>query len=361
MWSIGCVTVVLLTGISAFADRRMQFFCPQLARKGDLRPLIDSQQWQKVRERPQDFILRLLVFDEGQRMTAEQALDHEWFSNECHKKDFQELYQRTIKGWQPRPPSKHLFHFLANSGAQAYAHSHGILERRRRNSSAPRPADIVEAHCQPPPRAMDKLLYPWATKRARSFSASKIGINTPQVSELGNDQRSLLFGKIQGKTTSRCAAGSPKLLSGRSASSSPPNTFAIRSREPSVSILQPLDGNARPVAQEWVSRLSVMEKSGDYATNLELRRKSSFYPGPSRTSLRRRTQSTYRMLPLPEKSTPRRTGSLYDLDENDSPTSRTSSQHVQAARWDRRVDLNTPHHLSAGKHDDMADENSESG
>jgi hypothetical protein len=286
-------------------------------------------------------------------MTAEQALDHTWFSNQCHKKEFQELYQRTIRGWQPRPPSKHLFHFLAK-GARAYAHSHGILERRPRNSSDPRAGTAVEAHCRPAPRAMNGLLYPRGTKRARTCSAPKATASVSQIPGLGDNQKSLFFGRIQDNPTLQLPAEIPKLLR-RSASFQTPNTSEIRSRETPRSPLRPVYSNAPPVAQDGNPKSGAQGKPIDRQHSVELRRKSTLYSGLPRTSLRRRTQSTDNRLSSPDTPMKQRTRSIYDLDENEEQVPRSSSERVQATQWNTRDDLNTPHHLSARSLDDMAD------
>lgn len=111
MWSVGCVTVVLLTGGMAFCDPITNSYSEPLARECNLSSLQETQEWQHVRERPKDFISRMLVLDEAARPSAEEALKHPWFSNEFHRADFEDLYQRTIKHWHPRTPKLPLIDF----------------------------------------------------------------------------------------------------------------------------------------------------------------------------------------------------------------------------------------------------------
>ena len=103
LWSVGCVSVVLLTGGLAFADPTTNLYSEKLARECNLTFLEESIDWLQVRRRPKDFVERLLVLDEAKRPTAAEALKHPWFSNEMHRSDFEDLYQRTIKHWVPRP------------------------------------------------------------------------------------------------------------------------------------------------------------------------------------------------------------------------------------------------------------------
>ena len=103
MWSLGCITVILLTGGSPFIDASTDQYSQRLANECNLVALEqNSRDWQEVRFRPKHFVGRLLCLDEEHRMTAEQALNHEWFSNDLHKTNFEELYERTVKHWHPR-------------------------------------------------------------------------------------------------------------------------------------------------------------------------------------------------------------------------------------------------------------------
>jgi pheromone a factor receptor len=111
MWSIGSITAALLSGDVIFTDRGHPQYDENplevilsLAAQCDI-GLIDDEKnlaWNKVGERPKDFVKKLLVLREEDRMTATQALAHLWFSNTCHVDEFEALYERSIKGWKPR-------------------------------------------------------------------------------------------------------------------------------------------------------------------------------------------------------------------------------------------------------------------
>ena len=102
MWSLGCVTVVLLTGGSPFISPKTNQYCQQLAQECNLQQLECVAEWQFVGKRPKDFVRRLLVLDEEQRMAPSDAKRHCWFSNDSHRLDFEAVYHRAIQHWRPR-------------------------------------------------------------------------------------------------------------------------------------------------------------------------------------------------------------------------------------------------------------------
>jgi serine/threonine protein kinase len=109
MWSVGAITAALLTGDVIFVDRADPRFKkePQLtldlAAKCDLSMLDDPYTvWRTVGKRPKDLVKKLLVLDESKRMTATQALAHDWFTNKHYADELDAVYQRSIQGWTPR-------------------------------------------------------------------------------------------------------------------------------------------------------------------------------------------------------------------------------------------------------------------
>jgi hypothetical protein len=77
-------------------------YCQKLAQDCDLKQLEHVVEWQFVGKRPRDFVRRLLVLDEERRMSAKDAKQHWWFSNDFHRLDFEEVYHRASKHWRPR-------------------------------------------------------------------------------------------------------------------------------------------------------------------------------------------------------------------------------------------------------------------
>jgi serine/threonine protein kinase len=102
LWSLGCVTVVLLTGGYPFFEAGSGEYSERLASDCNLDVLEKSQSWRDVGARPKAFVKGLLVLDERQRMTAKESLTHEWFTNDAYRTDFEELYRRAIRHWRPR-------------------------------------------------------------------------------------------------------------------------------------------------------------------------------------------------------------------------------------------------------------------
>ncbi|PGH07417.1 CAMK protein kinase [Polytolypa hystricis UAMH7299] len=103
MWSLGCLTVVLLTGGSPFTDPNTLEYSEEMAFNCNLDALEMDKEWQQVGERPKDFVRKLLVQDPERRMIAKGALIHGWFANPVHYQAFHEVYTRSVKGWDPRP------------------------------------------------------------------------------------------------------------------------------------------------------------------------------------------------------------------------------------------------------------------
>ena len=54
---------------------------------------------------PKDFLENLLTLDEKQRMNVKQALRHKWFTYLPLKDKLEELYQKSVENWKPRPRS----------------------------------------------------------------------------------------------------------------------------------------------------------------------------------------------------------------------------------------------------------------
>ncbi|KAK2800669.1 hypothetical protein FQN50_008053 [Emmonsiellopsis sp. PD_5] len=102
MWSLGCLTAVLLTGGSPFNDPVTGKYSEAMAKSCNLKHLQSDATWEAVGRRAKDFVHNLLVLEEENRMTAEQAMDHEWFTTPTYKRELEILYQYAIGGWVPR-------------------------------------------------------------------------------------------------------------------------------------------------------------------------------------------------------------------------------------------------------------------
>lgn len=168
MWSLGCVTVILLTGGSPFIDPRTNNYSEELAGKCDLEYLSKSKDWEQVRSRPKDFVAKLLCLDEAARMTAQQALDHDWFSNDFHRANFEDLYERTIKNWRPRLARNDIIQSHRSDGSRYLSQLELPFSNKRSKHTTPRP---VESTMKPVPRGF--LLNFWPKKKPTSSLRSK--------------------------------------------------------------------------------------------------------------------------------------------------------------------------------------------
>lgn len=101
LWSLGCVTAVLLTGESPFHDLTPGQ-STRLPRDSDFERFESDMEWHNVRTRARDFVRHLLLLDEAERMNVKQALKHPWFTNRAHKREFEALYRRSVRDWKPR-------------------------------------------------------------------------------------------------------------------------------------------------------------------------------------------------------------------------------------------------------------------
>lgn len=115
MWSVGSITATILTGDVIFTDRNHPKYYEDpraviisLAAVCDL-SVLDAEYhplWSVVGGRPKHFIKSLLVLKEEARLTASEALAHPWFS--CYAGDYEDLYARSIEGWEPRQKNTQL-------------------------------------------------------------------------------------------------------------------------------------------------------------------------------------------------------------------------------------------------------------
>jgi serine/threonine protein kinase len=111
MWSIGTITAALLTGQTFFSHRKdgafeedAQRVVVGLAAKCDLSILDDENHpsWGPIASAPKNFVKRLLVLDENDRMSATEALGHIWFTHPMMAREYKAQYERSIKDWHPR-------------------------------------------------------------------------------------------------------------------------------------------------------------------------------------------------------------------------------------------------------------------
>lgn len=124
MWSIGSITAAILTGEQIFGCRQDGPFeedprriIIKLAAQCDLSVLDDEYHplWGPIGPAPKDFIKRLLVLKEEDRMSAAEALKHSWFTRPHVAAEFDAQYERSIKGWRPRHKDDQLIEQISKS------------------------------------------------------------------------------------------------------------------------------------------------------------------------------------------------------------------------------------------------------
>lgn len=106
MWSLGIVTLCLLTGdqLASFEETK-KLSQSDIAARLD-QPALESagrKQWRNVTDRAKDFLTKLLILEPASRMTADQAMKHNWFIYPSPiGRELRSLYTRSIKEWKPR-------------------------------------------------------------------------------------------------------------------------------------------------------------------------------------------------------------------------------------------------------------------
>lgn len=111
MWSVGCVTTALLAGKSYFVNtqdsdyrRNSSAAIIKAAAECNMDRLDNSLAWLGVNQQAKGLVKELLVLDETVRLTAQQALQHLWFTEGSRGVSIGETYKKTLEGWRPWSP-----------------------------------------------------------------------------------------------------------------------------------------------------------------------------------------------------------------------------------------------------------------
>ena len=179
MWSVGCVTTVVLTGERPFSwtskkhtQQSSQSAIDEAMRDCNLGGLEQVDTWQQLTGYPRDFVTKLLILDENARWTAEQALDHPWFTNEHCKEELMAVYKKAIHGWQKNmlPPDtiENIAGYRAPSVSKPTAFNRymcnpcsrqrSVTPKQKRKKYIP-----IEAHYQPHHKNVQSKLFPRPT------------------------------------------------------------------------------------------------------------------------------------------------------------------------------------------------------
>ncbi|KAI4722030.1 kinase-like protein [Aureobasidium sp. EXF-10727] len=106
LWSVGCVSALMLTGSLAFNHRDGDQDIGQINSRSvsayDLTQIDRGEQsWDQVPQRARKFVRSLLVLQEEKRSTAKKALEHSWFTNHICSEGFDNVYEKAIGDWKP--------------------------------------------------------------------------------------------------------------------------------------------------------------------------------------------------------------------------------------------------------------------
>lgn len=118
LWSVGCVTAVLLTCKSLFAegdDYLNHVDGPEYYEA--LYNMVHADGWQHISTKAKDFIARCIALDESERITASQALRHIWLCHEGYADLMQAAYEHAIKDWKPRVKRSDFIEYIDTSDA----------------------------------------------------------------------------------------------------------------------------------------------------------------------------------------------------------------------------------------------------
>jgi serine/threonine protein kinase len=115
MWAIGVITFLLLFGRYPYPHPSGEAHTTEVD-PDEMDEFMGQLKYSKIGDRPKNFLRRLVV-NERQRMTAKEAVDHPWFTNERNATEFRELYQRAVKDWIPRHNSIKVLEYVESDHA----------------------------------------------------------------------------------------------------------------------------------------------------------------------------------------------------------------------------------------------------
>ncbi|KAK5706837.1 hypothetical protein LTR97_001829 [Elasticomyces elasticus] len=124
IWSVGCVTALLLSGeavpfdsdsIQREKDQHEHSQALASTQLWDLGFIDKSTKWGEVGRKAKDFVRACLNVNERQRLSAEQALQHSWFTHKHYAVELEAEYQRAIQDWKPRSTNGQLVEMIDTS------------------------------------------------------------------------------------------------------------------------------------------------------------------------------------------------------------------------------------------------------
>lgn len=125
LWSTGCITAILLTGQHIFPDDEdchtdsQSSDEPSAADRYDLSILDNDTSWEFISRKAKSFIRGCLSLNETSRLTAKQALAHDWLTTRHYAAELAAVYSRATHDWRPRSSTTNLFEFVDTRSAVA--------------------------------------------------------------------------------------------------------------------------------------------------------------------------------------------------------------------------------------------------
>ncbi|KAK1813110.1 hypothetical protein LTR12_012495 [Friedmanniomyces endolithicus] len=119
LWSVGCVAGLVLTGelLPLHDDGRST--APSQAQastaRWDLSFIDTAAAWRDISRKAKAFVRGCLNIDEDERLNAEQALQHQWFTHKHYAADLEAAYGRAVQDWMPRTVKGSLVEFIDTS------------------------------------------------------------------------------------------------------------------------------------------------------------------------------------------------------------------------------------------------------
>ena len=167
VWSVGCLTAIILTNEFIFPNNEDMSDAGPSHRDylEKLSALDRAESWKRLNRRTRSFVRDCLVVDEHRRMTAKQGLQHQWFTNSQYGAALEAAYLRAIQDWRPRGQKDDLIEYCEVPDVSPSRSDPGLGTRSHHFASSLMPPPFMPASPFPMP---DKHLEP--TKRVRAHT-----------------------------------------------------------------------------------------------------------------------------------------------------------------------------------------------
>lgn len=158
VWSVGCMTFALLTGNSAFTCAPDTDSAEDMVQELKSFPWHHRSIWEKAQQdgadispRIKDFVRKCLVVDQEQRMTADEALEHDFFTHHDIRGYFDEHYAKIVRNWQPRPQIPNLVEEIVIPRGVKHRGKYSFGSSRRSSKSSQSPPTSRSSSPRPQP------------------------------------------------------------------------------------------------------------------------------------------------------------------------------------------------------------------